>query len=188
MDSRRQNDQLELAFTTTGSGEARAERGEGAELSTVERATESPAKGEQLMEEICERENLKGALQRVKANKGSPGIDGMTVGQLPEYLKEHWPEIRERLLKGAYKPQPVKRVETLAFVPNPEAGRRGAQVGHSDGAGQIGSASGESGLAAAVGPDIFRTQLRVPTGTVGTSGSGSGAAVRRRGLRLGGRS
>jgi RNA-directed DNA polymerase len=114
MGSRRQNDnQLELAFTIGGPGEPRVHRGEGTELSVMERETESPAKGKRLMEEICERENLKGALKRVRANKGGPGIDGMTVGQLPGYLKEHWPEIWEQLLKGTYKPQPVKRVEIL---------------------------------------------------------------------------
>ena len=63
------------------------------------------------MEEICERENLKRALQRVKANKGSPGIDGMTVEELPGYLQQHWPAIREQLLSGTYEPKPVRRVE-----------------------------------------------------------------------------
>lgn len=53
------------------------------------------------MEEIVERENLKEALRRVKANKGSTGVDGMTVNQLGDYLKQHWPAIRERLLSGA---------------------------------------------------------------------------------------
>jgi len=46
------------------------------------------------MEEVCERENLRQALQQVKANKGSPGIDGMTVEELPGYLQEHWSAIR----------------------------------------------------------------------------------------------
>jgi RNA-directed DNA polymerase len=63
------------------------------------------------MEEVCERENLKRALQRVKANKGSPGIDGMTVEELSGYLEQHWPAIREQLLSGTYAPQPVRRVE-----------------------------------------------------------------------------
>jgi RNA-directed DNA polymerase len=63
------------------------------------------------MEEVGERENLKRALQRVKANKGSPGIDGMTVEELPGYLQQHWPAIREQLLSGTYAPQPVRRVE-----------------------------------------------------------------------------
>jgi RNA-directed DNA polymerase len=56
----------------------------------------------------------------VKSNKGSAGIDGMTVEQLPEHLKEHWPAIREQLLAGTYKPQPVKRVE----IPKPDGGVR----------------------------------------------------------------
>jgi len=61
------------------------------------------------MEEVCERENLKAALRRVKDNKGSPGVDGMTVNELPDYLKQHWPTIREQFLNGTYKPQPVRR-------------------------------------------------------------------------------
>ncbi|NWG75349.1 MAG: group II intron reverse transcriptase/maturase [Rubrivivax sp.] len=72
------------------------------------------------MEEVLERANLKAALQRVKANKGSPGIDGMTVAQLPGYLTEHWPALREQLLQGTYRPQPVKRVE----IPKPDGGTR----------------------------------------------------------------
>ena len=63
------------------------------------------------MEEVCERENLKEALRRVKANKGSAGVDGMTIGGLTNYLKQHWPAIRERLLNGTYEPKPVRRVE-----------------------------------------------------------------------------
>jgi len=70
------------------------------------------------MEEVCERENLKAALRRVKDNKGSPGVDGMTVNELPDYLKQHWPTIREQLLNGTYKPQPVRRVE----IPKPDGG------------------------------------------------------------------
>lgn len=72
------------------------------------------------MEEVCERENLRAALKQVRANQGSPGIDGMTVGQLPEHLKQHWPAIREQLLSGTYEPQPVKRVE----IPKPDGGVR----------------------------------------------------------------
>ena len=49
------------------------------------------------MEEVCERENCKQALARVKANKGSAGMDGMTVQELPEFLKQHWPAIREQV-------------------------------------------------------------------------------------------
>src|SRR5215475_465547 len=77
----------------------------------VKHKSESPASTEQFMEEICQAENCKPALARVKANKGSPGIDGMTVEKLSHYLKQHWPKVGEQLLSGTYKPQPVKRVE-----------------------------------------------------------------------------
>src|SRR5436853_6037312 len=72
------------------------------------------------MEEVCERENCKQALARVKANKGSPGVDGMTVHELPGYLKQHWPAIREQLRNGTYEPQPVRRVE----IAKPDGGVR----------------------------------------------------------------
>src|SRR2546425_12153790 len=63
------------------------------------------------MEEVCERENLKEALRQVKGNKGSAGMDGVTVDQLTDYLKQHWPVIREQLLNGTYEPKPVRRGE-----------------------------------------------------------------------------
>jgi RNA-directed DNA polymerase len=72
------------------------------------------------MEEVCERENCWQAYKRVKANKGSPGIDGLKVGELSGYLKQHWPTIREQLLRGTYQPQPVRRVE----IPKPDGGVR----------------------------------------------------------------
>jgi hypothetical protein len=78
--------------------------------------TESLAGTERLMEEVCELENCKQALQRVKTNKGSPGVDGMTVDELPEYLKQHELEIGEQLRNGTYQPQPVSRVE----IPKPD--------------------------------------------------------------------
>jgi RNA-directed DNA polymerase len=72
------------------------------------------------MEKVCERENLKEALRRVKANKGSAGVDGITVGGISDYLKQHWPAIREQLLNGTYEPKPVRRVE----IPKPDGGVR----------------------------------------------------------------
>jgi RNA-directed DNA polymerase len=120
MSDKRQNNQLELAFTGESRSEAPRVSAEGTEPLTAKRGTESPAISEQLMEEVCERENCKRALARVKANKGSAGVDGMTVQQLPEHLKQHWPVIREQLLSGTYKPQPVKRVE----IPKPDGGIR----------------------------------------------------------------
>src|ERR1039457_5384053 len=120
MDDKRQKNQLELAFMEEDRGEAPKGLPEGTESSAGKRGTESPAIAEQLMEEVCGRENCKQALKRVKANKGSAGVDGMTVQQLPEYLKQHWPGIREQLLSGTYVPQPVKRVE----IPKPDGGVR----------------------------------------------------------------
>jgi RNA-directed DNA polymerase len=81
---------------------------------------QSPTSTNRLMEEVCERENLKEALRRVKANKGSAGIDGVTVGGIADYLKQHWPSIREQLLNGTYKPKPVRRVE----IPKSDGGMR----------------------------------------------------------------
>lgn len=120
MSDRRQKNQLVLAFLAEDTGEAPRAVGEGTESLAAKREAESPAIGEQLMEEVCGRENCKQALSRVKANKGSPGVDGMKVGELTGYLKQHWPAIREQLLNGAYMPQPVKRVE----IPKPDGGVR----------------------------------------------------------------
>src|SRR5271167_4656856 len=116
----RQKIQGELDFSTSPAGEAREAGREGTESVPVMRGSESPASTNRLMEEVCERENLKEALRRVKANKGSAGVDGMTVGGITDYLKQHWPTIREQLLNGTYEPQPVRRVE----IPKPEGGVR----------------------------------------------------------------
>ena len=75
---------------------------------------------ETLMEEVLRRENLFSALKRVKANKGAPGVDGMSVDELPEYLREAWPAIREQLLSETYVPSPVREVR----LPKPGGGTR----------------------------------------------------------------
>jgi RNA-directed DNA polymerase len=98
---KRQKSQMKLAFAVGGEGEAFETLHEGTEPSTAQRGTESPASTERLMEEVLEAENVRKALKRVKANKGSPGIDGMTVEQLPGYLKKHWPTHRTQLLSGS---------------------------------------------------------------------------------------
>ena len=66
---------------------------------------------DRLMEKVVERSNAKAALKRVRQNKGSPGVDGMTVDDLVPHLIEHWPAVREQLLAGTWRPQPVKRQE-----------------------------------------------------------------------------
>src|SRR5208337_369310 len=98
----RQNIQMELDFSSQPVGEAREARREVTESLPAVNEPESPASTNRLMEEVCERENLREALRRVKANKGSAGVDGMTVGELTDYLKQHWPTIREQLLSGIY--------------------------------------------------------------------------------------
>jgi RNA-directed DNA polymerase len=101
MSDKRQKNQLVLAFTEERRSEAPKASQEGTESFTAKCATERPARHEQLMEEVCERENCWQAYKRVKA-------------------KQHWPSIREQLLKGTYKPQPVRRVE----IPKPDGGVR----------------------------------------------------------------
>jgi RNA-directed DNA polymerase len=117
-DDKQQNIQFELDFSSEPTGEAREAGGEGTESSGVASGTENPASTNRLMEAVCERENLKAALRQVRANKGSPGVDGMTVVGITDYLKQHWPAIREQLLNGTYEPKPVRRVE----IPKPDGG------------------------------------------------------------------
>jgi RNA-directed DNA polymerase len=116
---KRQKNQYRLAFPEESRGAAPVAFEGGTESELAERRAESLTT-EQWMEEVCERENCKQALRRVKANKGSPGIDGMTAEKLSGHLKEHWPVIREQLLNGTYTPQPVKRVE----IPKPDGVRK----------------------------------------------------------------
>ncbi len=108
----------QLGRAAGGSGEA-ASAGARVEALTAGRGNGRSGTGG-LMELVVERQNLMAALKRVKANKGSPGIDGMTVEELPAYLKAHWLRLREELLAGCYRPQPVKRVA----IPKPGGGER----------------------------------------------------------------
>jgi len=73
-----------------------------------------------LMAQVLERNNLMVALKQVQRNKGAPGIDGMTVEELPDYLKAYWPRIKSKLLAGTYRPKPVRRVE----IPKPDGRKR----------------------------------------------------------------
>ena len=119
MSGRRQKNRPEqevLAFAAESRREAPRAAEQGTETHMAKRKSESLAGTERLMEEVCERENCKQALQRVKANKGSPGVEGRTVDELSEYLKQHGLKIGEQLRSGTYQPQPVRRVE----IPKPE--------------------------------------------------------------------
>ena len=73
-----------------------------------------------LLEKILDRENLNNAYRRVKANKGAPGVDGMTVEEALPWLKEHGKELTESILREKYKPDPVRRKE----IPKPDGGVR----------------------------------------------------------------
>lgn len=113
---RQKTGQLVLPLASRGE----APRGQrSGEASTAASGNERPGT-DRLMEEVVQRGNAKAALKRVRQNKGSPGVDGMTVDELPEYLAEHWEEIREQLVAGTYQPKPVKRQE----IPKSDGGVR----------------------------------------------------------------
>src|SRR2546423_12830041 len=111
MRGKRQQIQNLLALEPGGRGEPPVSGHRGAEPFVAKPAPESSAVTEQLMEEVCDRENLVRAWKRVRQNKGGPGVDGMTIDDTKDYLREHWPSIRAQMLKGTYQPRPVKRGE-----------------------------------------------------------------------------
>jgi RNA-directed DNA polymerase len=116
----RQKNQVELNLGTGTTGEAPRTAAQETEARAARTDIESRAAVGPSMEAVVERNNLRKALARVKANKGAAGIDGMTFEDLAPYLKEHWPTIRAQLLDGTYKPQPVRRVE----IPKASGGQR----------------------------------------------------------------
>jgi RNA-directed DNA polymerase len=117
---KRLNIQSGLDFSSRPTGEARQARREDIESLSAVNESERPANTCRIMEEVCERVNLKEALRQVRGNKGSAGVDRITVDQLGDHLKQHWPHIREQLLNGTYEPKPVRRVE----IPKPDGGVR----------------------------------------------------------------
>lgn len=115
---KRQKTQRERDSVSADGGEAQRPQQREIESLPVRHETECPTDTERMMEEICEWGNLKQAIGQVKANKGGAGIDGMSVDELPDYRE--LVVIREQLLNGTYKPQPVRRVE----IPKPDGGVR----------------------------------------------------------------
>jgi RNA-directed DNA polymerase len=99
--------QLELPLRSRGEA-PRAQRSEEVRPATS-KTERSGASG--LMELVLSRQNLQAALKRVRQNKGSPGIDGMTVEELPAYLRDNWVRLREELRSGRYQPQAVRQQE-----------------------------------------------------------------------------
>src|SRR5246127_3226036 len=112
--------QLELDLPMLGRGEAPRLVWQEVEAVTATAERESPAPTEHLMEAICDPDNIETALRAVVRNKGAPGVDGITVQQLPGILKARGPEIEDQLLRGRYQPQPVRRVK----IPKPAGGTR----------------------------------------------------------------
>jgi len=111
------SDQLELALDNRGEAPTSQRSGEAPMTSGGD---ERSGDDHRLMEQVVGRANALAALKRVKQNKGSPGMDGMTVAELSPYLAAHWESLREQLLAGTYQPQPVKRQE----IPKPGGGMR----------------------------------------------------------------
>jgi group II intron reverse transcriptase/maturase len=98
----------QLELTLEERGEAPKDQRSGEAGRPARRGERSGSDGLR-MEQVVARENALEAFKRVRRNKGSPGIDGMTVGELEPYLRENWDEIREQLLAGTYQPSAVKR-------------------------------------------------------------------------------
>jgi RNA-directed DNA polymerase len=105
-------------------GQAGVARGEAARVPVSDEACcprhESGNTGSALLEAALTRENLKRAFKRVRANKGAAGVDGLDIDQTSRHLVTTWPAIREQLLKGTYRPSPVRRIT----IPKPEGGER----------------------------------------------------------------
>ena len=126
MDDMQPSSSLELGLKVS----IRPCRDTGPEAFIAKRLSESPTgeirlpdafgSGLRSMESILERKNMQRALRRVRKNDGAPGVDGMTVVELPRYLRRHWETIKADLLAGRYKPMPVRRKE----IPKPDGGVR----------------------------------------------------------------
>src|SRR5215470_16762963 len=120
MTTKRPPSQLTLDLPMPGRGEASRQLVQEAEVVTATTEHESPASTKHLMEAICDPDNIEAALRAVVRNKGAPGVDGITVKQLPGIFKARWCEIEDQLLRGRYQPQPVLRVK----IPKPDGGTR----------------------------------------------------------------
>jgi RNA-directed DNA polymerase len=117
--NRKRQKTLNETFADMRSGEAVKRSSRGTELNTPTTETEIP-RITRVMEVVVAKGNAKRALERVLENKGAPGVDGMTVEQLPAFLQVHWKRIRQELLDGTYSPQLLRRVE----IPKPGGGMR----------------------------------------------------------------
>ena len=118
----------------------------------------------ELLERVLERDNLQRALKQVRRNQGAPGIDGMSVDELPEHLKHHWLEIKADILAGRYRPQPVRRVE----IPKPDGRKR--MLGIPTVLDRFIQQAIAQSRASAMGATLPPRQLRLPTRALGAPG------------------
>ncbi|MFO2551290.1 group II intron reverse transcriptase/maturase [Alicyclobacillus cycloheptanicus] len=119
-DEQRQQNTPQGASTQRVAVKPREAEERGPSSSSVQGQNPSCEDSTNLLERMLQRENMLQALKRVESNKGAPGVDGVTVEQLRSYVQTHWADIRQQLLAGTYKPQPVRRVE----IPKPGGGMR----------------------------------------------------------------
>lgn len=129
-----------------------------AEMEIASYLTDPSTGGNRLMKIILERENVSRALKQVRANKGAPGVDGMTVDQLPSYLRRHWKKIKIALLNGTYEPLPVRRKEEG----NSETTGRCKNAWYSCCSRSTDSAGDFPGASTDMGAMLFEVQFRIP--------------------------
>jgi len=111
--------QMSVSAERSGVGQGEALSDPGSDEATRPR-DEAESTGPGLLQAVLARENMQQAWKRVRANKGAAGIDGLDIDQTAERLRSAWPAIREHLLSGTYRPQPVRRVT----IPKPDGGER----------------------------------------------------------------
>ncbi len=119
MNGKRRKSHWSVGLEPAGEGETASGSSPRAEPSAAKPASKSLASAEQLMEEACSRENLEAAWKRARKDKGSPGVDGMTIDAAKGYLREQWPNIRSQLLGGTY--QPLQRFPNAATASGRDA-------------------------------------------------------------------
>src|SRR5215212_2589363 len=170
--------QLELALPMPGRSEAPRPEAQEVEAVTATAEPESLALTDHLMEAICAPDNLEAALRAVVRNKGAPGIDGITVKQLPGVLQARWPEIEGQLRQGRYQPQPVRRVT----IPKPAGGTR--NLGIPTVIDRVIQQAVLQRLQPLWDPTVQRAQLRLPAGPLRPPSGGAGASLRHRRLSV----
>ena len=135
---------------------------------------------DQLLEDVLASDNLARAWKRVKANKGAPGIDGMTIEDFPGHARAHWPAVRGQIREGRYQPQAVRRVE----IPKPDGGKR--MLGIATVMDRVIQQACRSSAHADIGPDILGIEFRLLAGLQCTSDDSPGALLCQRRLRRSG--